>query len=91
MRRLQNVFALLNPEKDAGDFKVIIVFYFKIDPQLFHKEVLAKPPEWEGQRPRCPRFAATLGGATSPLTAIRRRMGNEDVAPPWFCKCLYNT
>jgi len=38
LRRLQNVFALLNPEKDAGDFKVIIVFYFKIDPQLFFGE-----------------------------------------------------
>ena len=35
------------------------------------------------------RSAATSGWAASPLPAIRRRMGNEDVAPPWFCKCLY--
>ena len=70
MRRLQNVFALLNPEKDAGDFKVIIVFYFKIGPQLFHKEVLAKPPEWEGQRPRCPRFAAVWAPRTLPLASF---------------------
>ena len=54
IRRLQNVFAIINPEADTGDFKVIIGYYFKIGPQLFHKEVLAKPPEWEGQRPRCP-------------------------------------
>ena len=31
-----------------------------------------------------------MGGAASPLPAIRRRTGNEDVAPPGFCKCLYN-
>ena len=77
MRRLQNVFAIINPEADAGDFKVIIVFYFKIGPQLFHKEVLAKPPEWEGLRPRyprweglrprCPRFAAVWATRTLPL------------------------
>jgi hypothetical protein len=36
-------------------------------------EALAKSRAWEGQRPRCP---------------IRRRAGNEDVAPPGFCKCL---
>ena len=29
-----------------------------------------------------------MGGAASPLPTIRRRAGNEDVAPPWFCKCL---
>ncbi|MBP3407484.1 MAG: HipA domain-containing protein [Kiritimatiellae bacterium] len=47
LRRLQNVFALLNPEKDAGDFKVIIVFYFKIGPscssakkELFRRSAL---------------------------------------------------
>ena len=67
LRRLQNVFALLNPEKDAGNLNVIIVFYFKIGPQLFHKEVLAKPPEWEGLRPRCPRFAAVWATRTLPL------------------------
>ena len=32
------------------------------------------------------RFAASPGGAESPLPAIRRRTGNEDVAPRWFCK-----
>ena len=37
---------------------------------------------WEGQRPRCPRFAAGPGGAASSLPAIRRHTGNEDVAPP---------
>ena len=31
-----------------------------------------------------------MGGAASPLPTIRCRMGNEDVAPPWFCKCLSN-
>ena len=31
-----------------------------------------------------------MGGAASSLPAICRRMGNEDVAPPWFCKCLKN-
>ena len=67
MRRLQNVFALINPEADTGDFKVIIGYYFKIGPQLFHKEVLAKPPEWEGLRPRCPRFAAVWATRTLPL------------------------
>ena len=36
------------------------------------------------------RFASAPGGAASPLPAIRRRTGNEDVAPPGFCKCLYN-
>ena len=29
-----------------------------------------------------------MGGAASSLPAICRRMGNEDVAPPWFCKRL---
>ena len=51
-------------------------------------EALAKPRAWEGQRPRCPRFASTLGGAASSLPAICRRTGNEDVAPPGFCKSL---
>jgi len=32
---------------------------------------------------------SSMGGAASPLPAIRRRTGNEDVAPPWFCKCFY--
>ena len=31
---------------------------------------------------------ANSGGAASSLPTIRRRMGNEDVAPPWFCKSL---
>ena len=31
-----------------------------------------------------------MGGAASSLPAIRRRTGNEDVATPGFCKCLYN-
>ena len=31
-----------------------------------------------------------MGGAASPLPAIRRRTGNEDVAPPGFCTCLSN-
>ena len=30
------------------------------------------------------------GGAASSLPTIRCRMGNEDVAPTWFCKCLFN-
>ena len=30
------------------------------------------------------------GRGSVPLPAIRRRTGNEDVAPPGFCKCLYN-
>ena len=30
-----------------------------------------------------------MGGAASSLPAIRHHTGNEDVAPPWFCKCLY--
>ena len=29
-----------------------------------------------------------MGGAASSLPAIRRRTGNEDVAPPGFCNCL---
>jgi hypothetical protein len=29
------------------------------------------------------------GRAASPLPMIRCSMGNEDVTPPWFCKCLY--
>ena len=29
-----------------------------------------------------------MGGAASSLPAICRRTGNEDVAPPGFCKCL---
>ena len=53
-----------------------MIILLEVYPQLFHKEVLAKPPEWEGQRLRCP---------------IRRRMGTEDAAPREFCKCLYNT
>ena len=32
--------------------------------------------------------AYNSGGAASSLPTIRRRMGNEDVAPPWFCKSL---
>ena len=70
MRRLQNVFAIINREADAGDFKVIIGYYFKIGPQLFHKEVLAKPPEWEGQRPRCPLFAAAWATRMLPLPSF---------------------
>ena len=31
-----------------------------------------------------------MGGAAFSLPAIRRCTGNEDVAPPGFCKCLYN-
>ena len=31
-----------------------------------------------------------MGGAASSLPAIRRCTGNEDVASPGFCKCLYN-
>ena len=31
-----------------------------------------------------------MGGAASSLPAIRRRTGNEDVAPPGFCKRLPN-
>ena len=31
-----------------------------------------------------------MGGVASSLPAIRRRTGNEDVATPGFCKCLYN-
>ena len=31
---------------------------------------------------------ANSGGAASSLPTIRRRTGNEDVAPPRFCKCL---
>ena len=38
-------------------------------------EVLAKPRAWEGQRPRCPRFAAVRATRTFPL--------------PGFCECLY--
>ena len=33
---------------------------------------------------------ANSGGAASPLPAIRHHTGNEDVAPPGFCKCLYS-
>jgi hypothetical protein len=35
LRRLQNVFAIINREADAGDFKVIIVFYFKVGQTYF--------------------------------------------------------
>ena len=44
-----------------------IIILFEVYPQLFHKEVLAKPPEWEGQRPRCPRFATVGATRTLPL------------------------
>ena len=32
---------------------------------------------------------ANSGGAASSLLTIRCHTGNEDVAPPWFCKCPY--
>ena len=35
------------------------------------------------------RFAASPGGAASPLPAIRRRTGNEDVALAGFVKAIY--
>ena len=44
-----------------------IIILFEVYPQLFHKEVLAKPRAWEGQRPRCPRFAAVRATRTLPL------------------------
>ena len=47
-----------------------IIILLEVYPQLFHKEVLAKPPEWEGQRPRCPRFAAVWAPRTLPLASF---------------------
>ena len=50
-----------------------------------------KLPEAKAMKPSYRGACKTscMGGAASSLPAIRRRMGNEDVAPPWFCKCLY--
>ena len=53
-------------------------------------EALAKPRAWEGQRPRCPYGGESRAARTLPLPVWRRISGNEDVAPPGFCKCLYN-
>ena len=38
------------------------------------------------QRDTCK--TSCMGGAASSLPAICRCTGNEDVAPPGFCKCL---
>ena len=46
--------------------------------------------EYENKYYRGACKTSCMGGAASPLPAIRRRTGNEDVAPPGFCKCLYN-